>query len=190
MVLVVGGHRWARAIALALRDAGLAVRLWTGRADEQAAARTEGLDARNARLGVDLASREAELDDITDALLLTASDDFNALAAFELRQDLGHDHVYRLAPGSDLLDLVPGYAEGRTLFAPELTFDELAARFDSGAQLATGPGDDSQGPPADAKMLFLVSNTGALQVITPSWTGRVGPDDQVIWLAARSSRDC
>lgn len=95
-VLVVGGNAWARSIAEALKSAGLGVRLWTGRSDEQAAAREVGLAAGNARLGVDLASREEELEEVTDALLMTESDDFNALAAFELRQELGRDHVVRL----------------------------------------------------------------------------------------------
>jgi hypothetical protein len=107
VILVVGGNAWARSIAGALKSAGLGVRLWTGRSDEQAAAREVGLAAGNARLGVDLASREEELEEVTDALLMTESDDFNALAAFELRQELGRDHVFRLPPGGDLLDLVP-----------------------------------------------------------------------------------
>jgi hypothetical protein len=50
------------------------------------------------RLMVDAVNREAELEEITDALLLTGSDDFNALVAAELRRDLGHEHVYRVAP--------------------------------------------------------------------------------------------
>lgn len=39
--------------------------------------------------------------------LLTANDDFNALAVFELRRELARDHVYRVAPEGDLLDLEP-----------------------------------------------------------------------------------
>src|SRR5919108_2794899 len=42
VVLVVGGNAWARAIALALKSAGLGVRLWPGRSGEQAAARGGG----------------------------------------------------------------------------------------------------------------------------------------------------
>ena len=118
-MLVVGGHNWARSIAAALKAAGIGVRLWTGQADEQAAARAEGIEADNARLGVERSAREAELEEVTDALLLTGSDNFNALAAFELRQELGHDHVFRLAPGTELLDLEPAYAEGRELFAAD-----------------------------------------------------------------------
>jgi NhaP-type Na+/H+ or K+/H+ antiporter len=141
VVLIVGGNAWARTMALALKSAGLGVRVWTGRSEEQAAAREAGLAAGNARLGVDVASREEELEEVTDALLMTESDDFNALAAFELRQELGRDHVYRLPPRGELLDLVPAYAEGRILFREDLTFSELTRRFDAGERLVEVTGD-------------------------------------------------
>jgi hypothetical protein len=69
---------------------------------------------------VDLATREEELEEVTDALLVTESDDFNALAAHDLRRDLGHDHVYRLPAGGD-----------------GLTYRELTRRR------AAGPGETS-----------------------------------------------
>ena len=52
-ILVVGGQPWALAICRSLKSAGVGVRIWTGDADEQRAAREAGLDAGNARLGVD-----------------------------------------------------------------------------------------------------------------------------------------
>jgi hypothetical protein len=163
------------------------VRLWTGQAEELAAAREAGLEAHNARLGVDLATREAELDEVTDALLLTGSDNFNALAAFELRQELGHDHVFRLAPGSDLLDPVPRYAEGRILFSRELTFVELNRRFETGAKLLTLPSNGHSGgtraPTSGDTLLFVLSNAGGLRVVTPSFRSRAADGDTAIWLA-------
>jgi NhaP-type Na+/H+ or K+/H+ antiporter len=183
VVLIVGGHAWARSIATALRGAGLGVRLWTGSPEEQAAAREAGLDAGNARLGVDLASREAELEEVGDALLVTASDDFNALAAYELRRDLGSDHVYRIAPGGDLLDLVPAYAEGSILFGRELTFAELDRRFQAGAEVEPAPesGDD-------VTALFVVTSAGELKVVTAGATPDVAPGDTAICLREARQR--
>jgi NhaP-type Na+/H+ or K+/H+ antiporter len=180
VVLVVGGNAWARAIALALKAAGLGVRLWTGRSDEQEAAREAGLAAGNARLGVDLASREEELEEITDALLMTESDDFNALAAFELRQELGRDHVYRLPPRGELLDLVPAYAEGRILFGEDLTFAELTRRFDAGERLVEAA-EDRDG----VRPLFVVSG-GELTVVTPGLRPEVAEGGTTIGLTATS----
>jgi NhaP-type Na+/H+ or K+/H+ antiporter len=118
LVLVVGGTPAARAAARELADAGVAVRLWAGRPEEQEAARAVGLDADVGRLMVDAVSRESELEEVTDALLMTVNDDFNALAAAELRSELGHEHVFRIAPGPAGGDLLPpsdepGIVDGR-----------------------------------------------------------------------------
>jgi hypothetical protein len=140
------------------------------------------LDAGSARLGVDLATREEELEEVSDALLVTDSDDFNALAAYELRTDLGHGHVYRLRPGGEALDLVPAYAEGDILFGDDLTYSELTRRFDAGAQLV------EVGPEAGAdaldglSTLFVVSDSGDLSVVTSRRRPVVGPGDKRICL--------
>jgi NhaP-type Na+/H+ or K+/H+ antiporter len=186
VVLIVGGHEWARSIATALKTAGVRVRLWTGQAEEQTAARSAGIDVGNARLGSERADREAELEEITDALLLTPSDNFNALAAFELRQDLGHDHVFRLANGTDLLDLEPAYAEGRELFGPTLTFGEMTRRFDTGATIAIRrPGDAAGGRAANGDhdtLMFSISPAGRFRVATAGAARSPADDDTTIWL--------
>ena len=45
LVLIVGGHPWARELAAALKRSGVAVRMWVGPLDHQTAARDAGLDA-------------------------------------------------------------------------------------------------------------------------------------------------
>jgi NhaP-type Na+/H+ or K+/H+ antiporter len=186
VVLVVGGQAWGRALAKALESAGLGVRLWTGRADEQMAAREAGLDAGKARLGVDLATREEELEEVSDALLVTESDDFNALAAYELRSELGHDHVYRLPASGDVLDLVPTYAEGNILFQDDLTYAELTRRFEAGAKLVEvrpENGSDRQAGRGDGlTTLFVVSESGELTVATGARQPSAGPGDTKICL--------
>jgi hypothetical protein len=76
LVLVVGGQPWARELAVALKRSGVAVRMWVGPASDRAAALDAGLDADRGRMMVGALDREAELEEITDALLLTRSDDF------------------------------------------------------------------------------------------------------------------
>jgi hypothetical protein len=137
LVLVVGGHAWARAVADALRAAGVGVRLWTGDAGEQSAARAAGFDADQGRMMVDAVSREAELEEVTDAVLLTGNDDFNAIAAAELRVELGHDHVYRLAPGSRRIDLLPPHNEAGLL----PSYEEMERGFAAGARIVATAGD-------------------------------------------------
>jgi NhaP-type Na+/H+ or K+/H+ antiporter len=149
--LVVGGHGWALEVAAALQRAGAGVKVWTGDADEQAAARAAGLEADRGRMMVDAVSREAELDEVTDALLLTRSDDFNALAAEQLRVELGHDHVQRLAPDPHAPMLVPPAHEAGLL----LSYAEMSSHFDDGARLA------AEIAPAGRLTLYFVHPDGA-----------------------------
>jgi NhaP-type Na+/H+ or K+/H+ antiporter len=138
LALVVGGHEWALRVAAALQEAGIGVRMWTGDAREREAARAAGLEADRGRMMVDSITREAELDEVTDAFLLTRSDDFNALAAAELRVELGHQHVHRLAPHPDAPYLLPPAREDGLL----PSYDELARALADGATvtIATAPG--------------------------------------------------
>ncbi len=185
VVLVVGGHAWARQLANALKGAGLGIRLWTGRPAEQEAARRLGLDAGHAQLGVDLESREAELEEVSTALLMTDSDDFNALAAFELRRELGSDRVYRLAPRGEALDLVPTYAEGGILFSEKLTFEELSRRFDSGARIVELRIGEFEQPVEAGTLtpLFLVTADNRLRVVTAAAGVDSEPGGRVLCLA-------
>ncbi len=167
VILIVGGHAWARSIAAALKAAGAEVRLWIGDLDDQRAARDAGLNAGNARLAVDMETREAELEEVGTALLLTDSDDFNALAAFELRQELGSDAVYRLPATPGALDLVPAYAEGGILFGEGLTHAELSRRFEAGARIEElSPDELARSRSRGAVPMFLLDGNGEVEVVT------------------------
>ncbi len=184
VILLVGGQAWAREIALALERAGFEVRLWTGDPREQQAARDAGLDAGKARLGVDVETREAELEEVSIALLLTGGDDFNALAAYELRSELGRDRVYRLAPAAETLDLVPEYAEGGVLFGDDLTYAELTRRFDAGATLVELDGARAQSVSAGGPVpLFVRRADGTLRVVAADEEASVGEGETALCLS-------
>ncbi|MET0818471.1 MAG: cation:proton antiporter [Solirubrobacteraceae bacterium] len=138
VALLVGGQDWALRIGGALQAAGVGVRLWTGDAAEREAAHAVGIEAERGRMMVDAVTREAELDEVTDAFLLTRNDDFNALAAAALRVELGHQHVQRLAPDPDTPSLMPPAGEEGLLPG----YDELGQAIGGGADvtIATAPG--------------------------------------------------
>jgi NhaP-type Na+/H+ or K+/H+ antiporter len=184
VVLVVGGTPWARAIAQALKAAGLSVRLWSGRADDQAAARAAGLDAERGRMMLDAMSREAELEDVTDALVLTGNDDFNALAAVALRTELGHGRVYRAAPDLDETDLLAPAGEQGILGTEMLTSADLRRRFATGARLVEEAVD---GRPRHAAAngelaLFVVTAAGGLRVASAGHPASAKAGDRIIAL--------
>ena len=184
LVLVVGGHEWARELAAALKRCGVAVRMWVGPAADQEAARAAGLEADRGRMMVDEVDKEAELEEVTDALLVTRSDDFNAIAAAELRPELGHGHVFRVAPDPEEPDLLPPASEGGILGSRALTFAELSSRFAAGARILerrVGE-DDTLGVPGQVP-LFAVSPEGRLSVAVDGSPPAVRAGDTVIELA-------
>jgi NhaP-type Na+/H+ or K+/H+ antiporter len=184
LMLIVSGHPWAREIAAALKRSGVAVRMWVGPLEEQVAARDAGLAADRGRIMVDAISREAELEEVTDALLLTRSDDFNTLGAAELRNELGHDHVYRLAPHPHEPDLLPPSREKGILGNRSLTFAELDRQFAAGARIEPRNGDWSSrgdGTRTDVP-LFAVTPTGQLNVAADGRPLAGRPDDTLIVL--------
>jgi NhaP-type Na+/H+ or K+/H+ antiporter len=179
LVLIVSGHSWAREIAAALKRSGVDVRMWVGSSDRRAAARDAGLEAERGRIMVDALNREAELEEVTDALLLTRSDDFNTLGAAELRNELGDRHVFRLAPHPDEPDLMPPSREAGVLGNRSLTFAELDRRFAAGARLVTGNAEVSQ----SSVPLFAVASDGKISIAADGRPLDVRAGDTVIALA-------
>jgi NhaP-type Na+/H+ or K+/H+ antiporter len=183
LVLVVGGHPLAREIAAALKRAGVEVRMWVGAPTDREAARAAGIDADRGRMMVDSVGREAELEDITDALLLTQSDDFNAVTAAGLRSELGHGHVFRISPDPEESDLLPPATEGGILVGPGLTLDELNGRFAEGGRIVVRPGDEPL--EQTAVPLFTVSSKGRLSVAADGGAPATQPGGTVIALLFR-----
>jgi NhaP-type Na+/H+ or K+/H+ antiporter len=187
LVLIVGGHELARAIASALKHAGVGVRLWAG-PSTQAAARAAGLDADSGRMLIDSLSREAELEEVTDAVLLSRSDDFNALAAVSLRGDLGYGHVYRIAPDRDQPDLLPPATEIEILGDSDLTLAALSQRVAQGEQVTRRTVDGSATSERRQKgtVLFVVDPHGGLRAATDHNGAKPRAGDVVITLGAPS----
>jgi hypothetical protein len=92
-VLVVGGAA-ALPQAAALHAAGARVVLWTTREDEREAARAAGIEAAAPPFGPEAVRLEAELEEVGEALVLHDSEDYNDLAAHQLREVLGSEHVH------------------------------------------------------------------------------------------------
>lgn len=190
LVLLVGGHPWARDLAAALKRSGVAVRMWVGPAGDREAARAAGIDADRGRIMLDAANREAELEEFTDALFLTRSDDFNAVAAADLRDELGHAHVYRVAPDPEEPDLLPPSIETGILGSSALTFAELSRLFAEGARFVTRSGDENARPDATQTEvpLVVVGAEGRLRFVTEGLAPDPQSGDTVIHLALAGTR--
>jgi NhaP-type Na+/H+ or K+/H+ antiporter len=191
LMLIVGGHPWARELAASLKHCGVAVRMWVGPLDQQAAARDAGLDADRGRIMVDTISRETELEEVTDALLLTSSDDFNTLAAAELRNELGHRHVFRIAPNPDEPNLLPPPREVGIFVDSWLTFADLDRQFAAGALVVSAAADEllRPGRTVAEAILFAVSPGGELSVAADGRGPDLRPGDMAVVLALAGASD-
>jgi hypothetical protein len=175
-VLVVGGGPFAREAAAALQRAGVRVRLWAGNPDEQAAARAMGLEADRGSMMHGALTREAELEEITDALLLSRNDDFNALAAAELRIELGHGHVFRAASAHDHGDFAPVPGESGIIADGDPTSAELDRYVTAGWELVERADDDGLA-------LFVIGPGGEIRVATDPTGLQAEPGERLIVLA-------
>jgi hypothetical protein len=86
------------------------------------------------------------------------------------------------------MDPVPAYAEGGILFARDLTYPELARRFESGAQVSQLPSDGgSPSQAATARLMFIVGGDGELRPAVAGDRVEAQPGETSIWLAERSA---
>jgi NhaP-type Na+/H+ or K+/H+ antiporter len=167
--LLVGGDAWVIGLGLALRSAGLEVLMWAGLDQQREQIRQAGLELAPGELVAAATGRGARLEGITDVLLLTDEDDFNALASALLAGNV-EGRVYRLAPQLRSHGVVAPYTGGEILFRDGLTRLAVNDRYADGARIsvrqasvepAAGPGG-----PEEADLLFLVRADGQLAAVT------------------------
>ena len=132
---------------------------------------------------VDAVEREDELEEVTDVLLVTRSDDFNTVAAAGLRPEVGHGHVFRVAPDPAAQDLLPPASEGGILGNRDLTFAEISRRFAAGARFVSLTADQSGlTQRRQGELLCAVSPDGRLSVVTEGGQPAVESGHTMIYL--------
>ena len=176
--LLIGDEPWVYALGRCLRVAGLGVVMATADAEHRARARAAGLEVAGGGL-LAAATGAQELEGVTDVLLLTGEDDFNALASEDLRDNVDLP-VYRLAPAPGGYGIVAGEAEGEVLFSAVLTGPAIRDRCAHGASVVTRPADG--GPPDGYDVLFVVHRNGRLVPVTAGRPATGGPGDTLVLL--------
>ncbi|GLW56912.1 cation:proton antiporter domain-containing protein [Kitasatospora phosalacinea] len=171
--LLVGGEPWTVELATVLRSAGLDVLLWAGRDEQRARISAAGLELADGELLATASGEGAELEGVTAVYLLTAEDEFNALAAAVLH-DESELPVFRLpaaAPGPGAVGDTPA----AMVLPAALTGPELARRHAAGARILRRPADGELPPGHD--LLFTLDRAGHLHPATlygePAHPGQV-----------------
>jgi NhaP-type Na+/H+ or K+/H+ antiporter len=182
--LLVGGEEWVIALGQQLQTLGLDVLMWAGLENQREQIRQAALHLAPGRLLTSVTAERAELSGITTVLLLTAEDDFNALAALVLRYSVG-DQVYRVGPPAGDRGVVAPYSGGRVLFGHALNRSTLASRYAEGARIVVRPAGDDL--PSGHEVLFVVHADGRLDPATRQRAPEFDVGDTVVLLSTTAS---
>jgi Sodium/hydrogen exchanger family len=182
--LLVGGEEWVIDLGRQLQTLGLDVLMWAGLENQREQIRQAALHLAPGRLLTSVIADRAELSGITTVLLLTAEDDFNALAALVLRYPVG-DEVYRVGPPAGDRGAVAPYSGGRVLFGHALNRSTLASRYAEGARIVARPAGGDL--PSGHEMLFFVHADGRLDPATRQRVPEFADGDTVILLSTTAS---
>ena len=182
--LLVGGEEWVIDLGQQLQTLGLDVLMWAGLENEREQIRQAALHLAPGRLLTSVTAERAELSGITTVLLLTAEDDFNALASMVLRYSVG-DQVYRVGPPSGDRGVVAPYSGGRVLFGHALNRSTLASRYAEGARIVVRPARGVL--PSGHEVLFVVHADGRLEPATRQRVPELVEGDTVVLLSTTAS---
>ncbi|MER6997195.1 cation:proton antiporter [Streptomyces sp. NPDC000410] len=163
--LLVGGDPWVVDLGRSLKAAGVDVLMWAGLAQQRDRISDAGLDLASGELLATATDPGARLEGVTEVLLLTDDDDFNALASVVVRDSV-EGTVYRIGPPHDSRGVVAPYTGGDILFGSSLVHGTLTDRYERGARFVVRPAAGS--PPPEHDMLFVVRADGRLDPVTPS----------------------
>ena len=141
--------------------------------------RWAGLTVAPGELLAAATGRRAQLEGISEVLLLTAEDDFNALASAVLPGQLD-GRVYRVAAPQHSHGVVAPYTGGELLFDAALTRSALTSRYDQGARIQTVTAEQSV--PDGEFVLFVVRRDRRLDPVTTHGRPPVEDGDSLVIL--------
>jgi NhaP-type Na+/H+ or K+/H+ antiporter len=191
-VVFASAHPGARAIAAGVKTAGFPVLMIDNNRGNVNAARMEGLPTAYASILSEHALDAAEEGGLGRLLAMTADDDVNVLATLHFRELFGRSGVYQLPPHEERNPRVagaPSHLRGRNLFAPGATYDAVDQRFAEGQKVKATKLSQEFDYKAfrerygeDALVLFIVTESGALEICTAEKSPSPRPGQTIICL--------
>lgn len=191
-LLIAGAHSWSRRIATELKNLGLPVLLVDTNRSNAAQARMQRLPAKNLSVLSREVWQQAQLGELGFLLALTSSDELNALSCVRFIELFGRAKVFQLAPEEEESSRKASVTEdhkGRLLFAPQLTYNELARVFAFGGGLEKVAFEEEEEYEDYLKRnsktripLFIYYSTGEVEVCAAGSSTSPSPPCEVIFL--------
>lgn len=204
-VLFIGASRWVRAVAGALNELGIRVRVADANFPNVSAARQEGLAAWYGNVLTDHAAEEIDLTGIGSIIAATPNDEVNTLASQRFARAIGRQHVFQLAPAGTERRRVARDLQGRRWISDEATYaaiDNALARGGIIKSTMLTPEftfQDFRTLYSGALVLFVVSGKGRVTISTgargaPPEPGQtvvaiVNPDELLLPIAEEAGGD-
>lgn len=194
--LIVGASPIARAIGKALQEDRFEVLLVDTNQDNISAARLAGLPTYFGSANSEEVFERIQLSGIGRLLALTPSERANALAVSRFARLFGRAETYQFSSSPNehggRSEKVSHEQRGRPLFAPDVTYADLALRADAGATVKRTKLTDQfnlaqfRAANPGAIPLFLLDPSGALTVLAADGQATPRPGQTLISLAPAS----
>ena len=138
-VLIVGAHPLARAFAKELGRFNIRSLLLDNNFSQVSESRLDGVDAYYGNALSEETLSELDLGGIGRMLALTSNDDINALAVLHFPDIFGRSQVYQLPSSRRDGHAAPPHLRGRSLFGPEMTYENLDSLVKAGSVVKSTP---------------------------------------------------
>jgi hypothetical protein len=138
-LVIIGATDWIRAVASEIQNAGFRVLLTDTNQSNVQQAERDGLDIYHGNILSEVAGDELNFGGIGRLLAMTPNNEVNTLVARQYQHTFGSESTYQLQlPGKpDDRKGISSLIGGRPLFPQGMTHDDIAERFQSGAQMMT-----------------------------------------------------
>jgi NhaP-type Na+/H+ or K+/H+ antiporter len=174
--LIAGGDDWIVSLASTLQKTGIQVLMWASTHEKRESIRARGLQVGEDSLIAEATSPDAEIEGVTEILLLSSEHMFNAVALPILRGGEG-GRVYRVCSPEDVWTGGLERDGGSILFHRDLTDAVIVREYNAGARFAVSTSDS---PPAGHGLLFRVRSDGELAAVTAAETPEPHDGDSII----------
>ena len=174
-VLIVGAHKFGRAVAATLQAQGIRALLLDSNEANVPAGLRAGLDVRMGDVLSESTMDELDLQGIGRLLALTSNHEVNSLAALHFGELFTRAEVFQVAAaaGASTQEEYPTHLRGRCLFGAKNSYRWFDEQLDHGAVIGAVPLTEAFGYEAlqesvggTAVPLFLVTSRGGLLVYT------------------------